>query len=156
MRCQDIGAIFWGATVFYVALAFLCSLYTGQVAHQAIWFVCCLAGGLFPDIDTKSMGQRIFYSLFLVFFFVLWFYSQWQLLAAFSLFSLIPMCVNHRGLTHNAWFILALSGGVGYWLSLYMPSHIVVISYAALSFAVGALSHLYFDLGATKMFKWRV
>lgn len=145
-----------GATAFYVGLTCMLSLYTWPVVHQFIWFISCLAGGLFPDIDTKSMGQRIFYSLFLVSFFVLWFYKQWHVLGALSLFSLVPLCVNHRGLTHNAWFICGFTAGVGYWLALYMPSHIHVIRYASISFAVGALSHLYFDLGVLKMFKWRV
>lgn len=121
-----------------------------------MWFLCCLAGGLFPDIDTKSYGQKIFYKLLMLMFLILYFTKQWSILGVLSLCSVVPLCVNHRGLFHNVWFIIALSGLGAVLLTRAYVSDDILVYGSMIFFMCGAISHLYLDLGFSKMFRWRI
>ncbi|MFP4522062.1 MAG: metal-dependent hydrolase [Fibrobacterota bacterium] len=61
----------------------------------------CIMAALWPDADTNSSGQDIFYSAFFiidVFLIVLGFYKA----AAFlGLFAILPVFGKHRGWTHS-------------------------------------------------------
>lgn len=72
-------------------------------------FLFCLLGSLFPDIDVKSKGQKIFYMLVLIFLCYCLIQQRLDLFIAVSLLGLIPLLVRHRGLFHEIWFLLLLT-----------------------------------------------
>jgi len=72
--------------------------------EMAFSLLLCLLGSLFPDIDTKSYGQRMFYFLLLTMIFGSILLNQWRLLIVLSSFAMFPFFVGHRGITHRLWF----------------------------------------------------
>lgn len=116
-------------------------------------FVIALLFGLFPDIDTNSKGQNIFYGLAL--FADIWLILDGRMVAAafLGLLAMTPIVGKHRGWTHSK---LAM---------VLVPSPIVLIPYvynaAILDTALliygaavtGYFSHLLFDGMIWKKFR---
>jgi membrane-bound metal-dependent hydrolase YbcI (DUF457 family) len=72
-------------------------------ANALIWLGLCLLGALWPDVDTNSLGQKLFYGIFLVLdsFFLLW--GLYKEAALLGFFALLPIIGKHRGWTHTIW-----------------------------------------------------
>lgn len=117
------------------------------------WLCFTLLGALFPDIDIKSKGQKIFYRILLVAFVLLAFSKCVHLLFLLSFISLIPLIVRHRGLCHEVWFVVGAPLCCGFLLGQFFPSVFWNIVWNVFFFIVGALSHLYLDLGLKRMLK---
>ena len=118
------------------------------------WLVCSVAGSLFPDIDIKSKGQKYFYSLFFCIFAGLLMVKRFEIVALMSCFCLIPLLVNHRGLFHRPWFLIALPATLACVGGHCMPPCSDAFACNALFFIVGALSHVWLDVGFARMFRW--
>ena len=115
------------------------------VAYPAVLFGLVLMFGLWPDVDTNSKGQNLFYSLFFVIDVLLIATRQFQEAAYLGLFCILPALGKHRGWTHT------------YWAMLLIPSPFLVMPYvlfperplAGLPFylaaVVGYFSHLVMD-----------
>lgn len=93
------------ATVFAVALF--------QPAVTTPWGISLLMMsvvlfGLWPDIDTNSVGQDIFYPLFFIFDAILIFAGMYKEAAIFGLFTMLPIMGKHRGWTHTVWAALGV------------------------------------------------
>jgi hypothetical protein len=116
--------------------------------------VAGLLGSLFPDVDTKSKGQRIFYYVLSAVFFILAVQGQYKFIVMLMPVALLPVLVHHRGLFHRAWFILLFVGFTTLYACISWPGLKDVIVLNSLFFILGALSHLYLDLGWRRMFKW--
>ena len=50
-----------GACIVYSVIIFVLSFHTKSFITLTEWLLCTLLGSLFPDIDTKSKGQKLFY-----------------------------------------------------------------------------------------------
>ena len=146
-----------GATVFFaVYLGVLVLLYSVDQAYRQFTeveliayplglFGLCLLFGLWPDVDTNSKGQNIFYSLFFVVDVGLIVAREIEAAAYLGLFCILPALGKHRGWTHT------------FWAMLLIPSPLLVMPYvltperplAGLPFygaaVVGYFSHLVFD-----------
>lgn len=109
------------------------------------WGACALAGALFPDLDTKSRGQRYFYWLMLVVFIYLVILQRLDLVAIVAILCIVPLLTRHRGLFHQTWFILLCS--VVSWVMVYIlfPTYSHAFAYNVLFFISGALSHIWLD-----------
>src|SRR6185436_8940620 len=86
------------------------------------WFVCALAGSLFPDIDTKSRGQKYFYSLLFIVFIGLLMLKRFKLIALISCLCTVPLLVNHRGLLHRPWFLICFPLALAFVGCQWMPA----------------------------------
>ncbi len=141
------GALFYAGALFIVSSMFVLnpSFFTALE-----WFFCCILGALFPDVDTKSKGQIIFYELVSI---CLLFFLWKSEIAAFiwvSLLSMVPVLVRHRGLFHKVWFVI-LTPFVGSLALLFCyPVNSTLLLGYSFFFAVGALSHIFFDTWGTK------
>lgn len=146
-----------GATVFFggylAALALVFSVDQAYrqlselelVAYPVALFGLCLMFGLWPDVDTNSKGQNLFYAIFFVVDVVLIASRHFEEAAYLGLFCILPALGKHRGWTHT------------YWAMLLIPSPILVLPYviapetplAGLPFygaaVVGYFSHLVMD-----------
>ena len=71
-------------------------------------FVIAVLSGLWPDVDTKSKSQKIFYRIFLIFNVVLIYMGRYSTSAFFGLFAMLPLIGNHRGWTHSKLTMLLL------------------------------------------------
>jgi len=117
------------------------------------WFICVLAGSLFPDIDVKSKGQKYFYWVILGFFLLLIMQRKFKLLAVSSIVSVFPMLVRHRGIFHKTWFVILAPLGLWALIGAYAPQYANAFFLDVLFFIVGALSHLWLDLGLKRMLR---
>ncbi|GAB5533944.1 MAG: metal-dependent hydrolase [Rubricoccaceae bacterium] len=146
-----------GATVFGAAyLAGLAWVYSVDgayrqfteievVAYPTVLFGLVLMFGLWPDVDTNSKGQNLFYSIFFVVDVLLIATRQFQEAAYLGLFCILPALGKHRGWTHT------------YWAMLLIPSPFLLVPYilfperplAGLPFylaaVVGYFSHFVMD-----------
>ena len=71
-----------------------------------IFLVTGLLGAFFPDVDTNSRGQDIFYSLFFVLDFSLIALRKFEYAALLGLLVILPVLGKHRGWTHTWWAML--------------------------------------------------
>ncbi len=105
----------------------------------------CLAGALFPDIDTKSKGQYLFYAALLALDVGLLWRRQYQWAAWLGLVAIIPGVTPHRGWTHSVWamFLVPLPLlAIPAWL--YGEPHLDYLPYY-LACVAGYFSHLLLD-----------
>ncbi len=109
-----------GATVFYAgylgALMLLFSVDQAYmrvsslelVAYALATFALCLMFGLWPDVDTNSRAQSLFYALFFLADVVLIASQHFQEAAYLGLFAILPVLGKHRGWTHSWWAMLVV------------------------------------------------
>jgi len=64
-------------------------------------FVLSTLFALFPDIDTNSKGQNIFYGIALVADIILLWHGDIQAAAYLGLVAMLPVVGKHRGWTHS-------------------------------------------------------
>lgn len=149
------GHLIGGCVAYGIAAYALCIMrgVAPSVVIAIEWFGCSIAGGMFPDIDIKSKGQKYFYWVVLLLLIFLITQERSDLIAVLSVFAVTPMLVRHRGLFHNIWFLLALVAGLLWALSLQFPALTERLAYDALFFVVGLISHLWLDMGTRKMLK---
>jgi hypothetical protein len=106
----------------------------------------CILGGLFPDVDTDSKGQNLFYSLLIVVDGVLIYYHYYHWAAWLGLCAMLPALGHHRGWTHTWWAMLIVGAPMVLIpviilgtdrFSYFLPFYV--------SFTVGYFSHLLLD-----------
>ena len=71
-------------------------------------FVVAVLSGLWPDVDTKSRSQQIFYRIFLIFSVILILRKQYLQSACLGIFAMLPLLGKHRGWTHSRLTMLLL------------------------------------------------
>ncbi len=115
------------------------------VAYPLALFGLCLMFGLWPDVDTNSMGQNLFYAIFFVVDVVLIATRHFEEASYLGLFAILPVLGKHRGWTHT------------WWAMLLVPSPLLILPYvffpqrplAGLPFygaaVAGYFSHLFMD-----------
>ena len=142
-----------GGVILYSGVILAFALYTRSFFCLAEWLACTLLGSLFPDIDTKSKGQKIVYCGLFAAALMLLCLQNFVMLAYLGLAALVPLVTNHRGLFHKLWFlVLVVCAGAAGIVMLY-PYASSRIFTNALFFLVGVISHLWLDLGFVRMFK---
>ncbi len=138
------GHVAGGCIAYIVLLSFFnhyCS--SGFVAVE--WFLCTFAGSLFPDIDTKSRGQKYFYWLVLSVLVALIISGRLDLIAIASILIVLPMLVRHRGIFHNFWFIVLMPTAVWFFVGSLIPAISDKLFFDVAFFVGGAISHLWLD-----------
>lgn len=80
-------------------------------------FVIAVLFGLFPDVDTNSMGQNIFFGVAFIAMIVLILAGKFEPAAYLGLLAMTPIVGKHRGWTHHK---LAM---------ILVPSPILIIPY---------------------------
>ncbi|MCX5922487.1 MAG: metal-dependent hydrolase [Candidatus Dependentiae bacterium] len=121
---------------------------------MAEWVLCALAGALFPDIDIKSKGQKVFYRFLLVLFGFLLIKGHIQIFILMSVLAVVPMIVRHRGLFHKLWFVVGFPTIVALCITAYFPDYRSILFYDVSFFIAGAVSHLWLDVGLRRMFRF--
>ena len=118
-------------------------------------FVVAVLFGLFPDIDTNSKGQKLFYTLAIVADVLLILDGRFEAAAYLGLLAMTPIVGKHRGWTHSK---LAM---------VLVPSPILIVPYlnnstlldtALLVYGaavVGYFSHLLFDGKITRLIHFK-
>lgn len=131
-------------------IAWVCAMSIGASlsvisAKTFVFLLCTLLGALFPDIDTKSQGQRFFYTFLFVFYPFLIYYHYFVLCLWLSFFACVPLMVKHRGLFHAYWFNAIAVLAATIFLSACFNGCAELIWNGAFFFLLGAVSHLLLD-----------
>ena len=141
------GALYLGAlaAAFAVDEAFRQFTEAELIAYPVALGVLCLMFGLWPDVDTNSKGQNLFYSLFFVADVVMIATEQFEWAAYLGLFAILPALGKHRGWTHSLWAMLLIPAPFLVLPLLFFPDRPL----AGLPFygaaVVGYFSHLVMD-----------
>lgn len=69
-------------------------------------FVVSMLMGLWPDIDTNSKGQDIFFGIAFLFDILLISQGYIEAAAYFGLLAMTPIIGKHRGWTHSKWAMI--------------------------------------------------
>jgi membrane-bound metal-dependent hydrolase YbcI (DUF457 family) len=127
-----LGAVYAGALHFvpYERFIEMAGLLHNWQALAAV-FVLSVLFALFPDIDTNSKGQDIFYALALTVNIMLIWSGNIQAAAYLGLVAMLPIVGKHRGWTHSKLAMLAI------------PLPILIVPYLYNEHALAASSLLY-------------
>lgn len=112
---------------------------------MAAVFVIGMLFGLFPDVDTNSKAQDIFFGIIFPIDILLIINGNIQAAAYLGLIAMLPIIAHHRGWTHTKWAMFVVPLPILLVPYLYndaiLPSSIVYYSAAV----VGYFSHLALD-----------
>lgn len=147
------GHVIGGLAVFSIGLLLVGNYHHISLLTGIEWALCTLLGSLFPDIDTKSKGQKIFYRLLFIFLIFLTLQQKFQTATFMCLAGFVPLLVNHRGLCHNILFILGIPMLIFGYIFLFLPAYGLLVVGDIVFFTLGALSHLCLDRGPIGMLK---
>lgn len=131
----------------YIIVIFFAAFYIYSLKFLISGLVSLILGSLFPDIDIKSKGQKVFYIIFLILLMILILADAWQLAAIFSVLTTLPNIVKHRGIFHNIWFNALLVTLFVLILTRAFPTKKSIFIFNGIFFLIGVLSHLISDIG---------
>ena len=141
-KTHIVGGLAFGI----VTMALTGAFQYASVPTTAEYLGCAVLGSLFPDIDIKSKGQKLFYITLTAVLLILLWQRRTAWFIALSLLGMIPLLLRHRGIMHHPWFVGCCAGIPA--LYLYANNH----PYSSLAidlfyFAIGAFSHIILDVG---------
>lgn len=125
-----------------------------MIGYPLALLALTLMFGLWPDVDTDSKGQNLFYSIFFVTDLFLIVTEQFVEAAYLGLFALLPALGHHRGWTHTWWAMLLIPSPLLILPYLHMPERPLVGLPFYGAAVVGYFSHLFMD-GMILRFKKR-
>lgn len=134
------GTVYAGVMMFVPVEQFAeyAGLLNDWQALAAVFLIAQLFA-LFPDVDTNSKAQDIFFYLaFGVDALLVW-NHYWQAAAYLGLIAMLPIVTHHRGWTHSKWAILLV------------PLPIVLVPYLA-NDKVLAISLIYYGAAVAGYF----
>lgn len=138
------GGLFFGIMGVVGAVLLGWMVFEPLMAAGMIGF--CLLGALFPDVDTNSKGQNLYYAVFVLIDLGLIIKGLYAWAAWFGLFSMLPAVGTHRGWTHTWWAMLLVPVPILI-IPLFMQAENGVtpfVPYYA-AFVTGYFSHLILD-----------
>ena len=147
------GHLIGGAVTFLTVLQLMKS-HNPSFSFALQGFFFCMIGSLFPDIDIKSKGQKLFYAILFLALCCFLFYQRFDLFISLSLLSIVPLLVKHRGIFHKVWFLIFLSITTGLAIGSYHSNYSSWAMSNALFFLAGALSHVFLDRSISKLKGW--
>lgn len=140
-----------GGMVTYLGILQLIKSAQPTIAVILQGLIFCLLGALFPDIDVKSKGQKVFYVLLLVLLIYLIRQEKYCMFAVMSFLGIIPILVRHRGIFHHIWFLTAIACAgsliVKSWCGPYEQAMLSNIWF----FFAGSVSHVLLDRVVTRL-----
>ena len=141
------GHILGGLVFLWLFLTILANFFFVPSAMEIIIFAAiAVMFSLWPDVDIKSIGQKVFYTIFFVTDAILVFYFQdYKTAAFFGLLIILPILAKHRGWTHSRLTAVLLPTPL-----LLVPMYVFEGSLAQgipyyFAAVTGYFSHLFFD-----------
>lgn len=97
------GAVLYGG--LFVGASWL-GLIAPELETGLVLGVVALMGALFPDTDTDSKGQNLFYAILVLLDVALLIKEMYRWAALLGFCALLPAVGRHRGWTHTWWAML--------------------------------------------------
>ncbi|MCK4499045.1 metal-dependent hydrolase [Candidatus Babeliales bacterium] len=112
----------------------------------------CLLGSLFPDIDIQSKGRNVFYYVLVGLGAIALSQQLFGLTIFFTLLGIVPVFIQHRGLTHNPLFVIGIPFIAAKIITPIIPKIASLQMHYYIFFVAGALSHIILDFMPYKLF----
>ncbi len=148
------GHLIGGFVTYIVILQLIKNVHlSGFMIIQGLIF--CLLGALFPDIDVKSKGQKVFYFILLILLGILLYKKMYCLFAVMSFLGIIPILVRHRGIFHHIWFLFSMAVLFTFAIKNWCGPIENMMLYNCWFFFAGTVSHIVLDRfisGCKKLF----
>lgn len=116
-----------------------------RISFPLMLLTLALLFGLWPDVDTDSKGQTVFYSIFFVADVFLIATERFRAAAYFGLIAVLLVLSRHRGWTHTWWAMLLIPSPLLILPYLHMPERPLVGLPFYGAAVIGYLSHLVVD-----------
>lgn len=136
------GIVFAGAALTAAAAY---DLYRPAPAEAALLVGVALMGALFPDVDTDSKGQNLFYGVLVVLDLALMASGAYRWAAILGFAAMLPALGHHRGWTHTWWAMLVVPMAVCLLPVVFYGSAPAVLVPYYVAAVTGYLSHLVLD-----------
>ncbi|MBT4735216.1 MAG: metal-dependent hydrolase [Candidatus Marinimicrobia bacterium] len=96
------GHIVGGVVFLWIFLTVMANyFFVPDTIEIVIYAAIIIMFSLWPDVDIKGLGQKVFYSIFFITDLILIFYFQhFKAAAYFGLIIILPILAKHRGWTH--------------------------------------------------------
>lgn len=138
-----IGGIVFGILCLAGLIWF--GVYQPDLKTALVLIAIALMGAMFPDTDTDSKGQNIFYGCFVILDLILIIKGEYKWAALLGFFALLSVIGHHRGWTHTWWAMLLIPLPI-----IILPVLFFKIEYQELlpfyfAAVTGYLSHLVLD-----------
>lgn len=130
-----------------IPLTTLASITLQLQGWQALWglFVICILFALFPDVDTNSKAQDIFFVLAFLLDLILIYYGYFIAAAYLGLIAMLPILGHHRGWTHQIWAMIVVPLPIIAGPLLYDANNIGTSTLYYAAAVAGYFSHLLLD-----------
>lgn len=135
--------VFWPAT----STIFKDSSY----ADIGICLGLSLLGSVFPDIDTKSKIQRLFYTLAPIPLLIFLLKAHWELFFITAFLCMVVGILQHRTITHRISFIALFPALIVLYIGHNHPPLFMVLTRFYIFFLTGAISHIVLDRSISKV-----
>lgn len=136
------GFLFWGLII--VALGGL-GVYSPDLETTLVLLAITLMGSLFPDTDTDSKGQNLFYTCLVILDLALMIEGKYKWAAILGFCALLPAIGHHRGWTHTWWAMIIVPLPIIVLPMIFYHSPIEKLLPFYLAAVIGYLSHLVLD-----------
>ena len=96
------GHLVGGVVFLWIFLTVMANyFFVPDAIEIVIYAAIIILFSLWPDVDIKGLGQKVFYSIFFITDLILIFYFQhFKAAAYFGLIIILPILAKHRGWTH--------------------------------------------------------
>lgn len=111
----------------------------------AALFVLAILFGLFPDVDTNSKAQDIFFGIAFVVNILLIVNGHIQAAAYLGLIAMLPIIGHHRGWTHSKWAMVIVPLPILLIPYLYNQANLPIAAIFYSAAVAGYFSHLLLD-----------
>ena len=105
-RGHVAGGVIFGVLCLVGVIWF--GIYRPEPQTALVLLCIVLLGALFPDTDTDSKGQNLFYGCFVILDLALMIRGEYKWAAILGFCALLPALGHHRGWTHTWWAMLLI------------------------------------------------
>lgn len=136
--------------VFFAAMGLVGAVMLGYLVFKPLLAAglmgFCLLGALFPDVDTDSKGQNLYYSVLAMLDLGLILNKYYVWAAWLGFFAMLPAIGSHRGWTHTWWAMFLIPTPIlAMPLILKGPEAVPAFLPFYVAFCAGYFSHLLLD-----------
>jgi membrane-bound metal-dependent hydrolase YbcI (DUF457 family) len=141
------GHIIGGIIVWVLCLLAVIwfGLYEPKPQTALVLLCVVLMGALFPDTDTDSKGQNLFYGCFVILDLALMIKGEYKWAAILGFCALLPALGHHRGWTHTWWAMLLIPLPIIILPMMFYDFSLEKLLPFYLAGVLGYLSHLILD-----------
>jgi membrane-bound metal-dependent hydrolase YbcI (DUF457 family) len=136
------GAVLWGGCL---AGGIWLGLVQPRPETILVLGVAALMGALFPDTDTDSKGQNLFFLILVLLDLAFMIKGMFRWAAVLGFCAMLPALGRHRGWTHTWWAMLLVPLPIILLPVLFYDQSVERLLPFYLSAVIGYLSHLVLD-----------